>query len=62
MNPTVAAFMAQAKEKAEILAVKLAQVELSTWSDQTETENKKYYGYTDKTLAKRKKELQKKVA
>lgn len=62
MNPVVAAFMAQMKEKCETKAVDMAKLELATWSEQTESDNKKYYGYTDKSLAKRKKELQKKAA
>ena len=62
MDPVVAAFMAQMKAKCETKAVEMAQLELSSWNEQTEAQNKKYFGYTDKSLAKRKKELQKKVA
>lgn len=58
MDPIVANFMEQMRLKCEAKSVEMAKLELSTWSPETEAQNKKYYGFTDKSLAKRKKQLQ----
>lgn len=55
VSPAVAALMAKAK--ASPLRKTLANLELQSWDANHESQLKQYYGYTDETLAERKKEL-----
>lgn len=57
MSPAIQALMDKAKNDGAILKNKLVDLELSNWNEHHESQLKQYYGYNDKTLAKRKKEL-----
>lgn len=52
-------FLQQMKAKAEHKAKQMAALELSVWNSDHESQLKQNFGFTDKTLAIRKKELQK---
>lgn len=56
---SVTDFMEQMRIKCEAKAKYFAELELSVWNEKHESDLKKDFGYTDKSLAKRKKQLQK---
>lgn len=51
--------MAQIKKKCEETAIKMAKIELSIWDDAHKKGLKESFGFTDKTLKKRKQQLTK---
>jgi hypothetical protein len=52
-------FLAKQKQIAENKAIEMAKLELSVWNQNHESELKSSFGFTDKTLAQRKKQLSK---
>jgi hypothetical protein len=52
-------FLAKQKQIAENKAVEMAKLELSVWNQNHESELKVNFGFTDKALAQRKKQLSK---
>jgi len=52
-------FLAKQKQIAENKAIEMAKLELSVWNQNHELELKSNFGFTDKTLAQRKKQLSK---
>lgn len=57
MSPIVKDFMAKTKIKCEAGAKKFAALELACWDEKHEQELKQFFGFTDESLKKRKKEL-----
>ena len=56
---TVEQFLAKQKQIAENKATEMAKLGLSVWNQNHESELKANFGFTDKTLAQRKKQLSK---
>ncbi len=52
-------FLEEMKVKAEAKAVQMAKLELSVWNDGHEQELKQHFGFNDKSLAARKRQLTK---
>jgi len=52
-------FLAEMKAKAEAKAKQMKALELSIWDEKHESELKKHFGFTDKSLKARKAELSK---
>lgn len=57
----VADFLQQTKANGEAKSKQMAGIELSVWDNQHEHELKEHFGFNDKSLQKRKTELQKKA-
>lgn len=52
-------FLEQMKAKSEAKGKQMAALELSVWNDKHESELKQHFGFNDKKLAQRKRELKK---
>lgn len=57
MTQLTANFLNEMKAKCEAKAKQMAALELSVWDEKHESELKKHFGFTDKKLAIRKKNL-----
>lgn len=59
---TTAEFLAEMRTKCEAKATKLAALELSVWDGKHENELKENFGFDEKTLKERKRNLIKKIS